>query len=128
MKVWHDDVRKPPDESWEWVRTNDEAKTLLLTGAVETISLDHDLGLEEIDPDADVHLNGADEAIPAGMLKGHSPNGTGLDLVEWMCEQHLVPAEVMIHSWNPPGAKAMAARLNHFGHDCVVAPFVAKGA
>jgi hypothetical protein len=44
MKLWLDDLRTPPDETWAWVTTVDEAKELLATGSVEEASLDNDLG------------------------------------------------------------------------------------
>ena len=44
MKVWLDDVREAP-EGWIHIRTPEEAIDLLRSGAVEEISLDHDLGI-----------------------------------------------------------------------------------
>jgi hypothetical protein len=45
VKVYLDDQREPPDDSWVLVGTPSEAIALLRTGRVEAISLDHDLGL-----------------------------------------------------------------------------------
>jgi hypothetical protein len=45
MKVYLDDQREPPDDSWVLVGTPADAIDLLRTGEVEAISLDHDLGL-----------------------------------------------------------------------------------
>lgn len=122
MKLWHDDIRPPPDSSWTWVRTNSQAKAFLLAArkanaAYEEISLDHDLGLDYIDPK--VYESRPEELW---VLRGEGKE-TGLDLVHWMCENDLVPSKVTIHSWNPAGAENMAARLNNFGHDCTIAPF-----
>lgn len=108
MRLWLDDVRPPPDDSWFWAWTNDMAKNMLAGGEVTECSLDHDLG-EETTGALDV------EAVKNAE--------TGLDLVQWMVETGNVPPKVTIHSWNPDGAAAMAARLNRFGHDCYVAPF-----
>lgn len=55
MKLWIDDVRQPPDESWTWVKSVDEAKiyytqctrpyhNVYVTPAITEISLDHDAG------------------------------------------------------------------------------------
>lgn len=116
MRVWHDDVRRPPDSSWTWVRTNEEAKVILGKDrpSVSEISLDHDLGLHELEPNA---------SIEKMALKGMSPEGSGYDLVCWMIENECVPPKVTIHSWNSVGAANMAARLNHFGYDCYISPF-----
>lgn len=47
MKIWLDDERPFPDESWTWVFTAQQAIDFLKTGEVKEISLDHDLGDEE---------------------------------------------------------------------------------
>ena len=115
-KIWHDDVRTPPD-GWHWARTNAQAMDLLVNFRVDEISLDHDLGLDYIDPEV---YEGRPEEL--WILAGTGKD-TGLDLVNWMCDNKLVPKKVTIHSWNPVGAQNMAARLNYFGYDCVVKPF-----
>ncbi len=43
-RLWLDDVRPAPDESWLWVRTAREAIDALTNSAWEEVSLDHDLG------------------------------------------------------------------------------------
>src|SRR5512132_2943655 len=45
MKVWLDDERSAP-AGWVRVRTPEETIELLRSGAVEELSLDHDLGLD----------------------------------------------------------------------------------
>jgi hypothetical protein len=50
MKVYLDDERPVPD-GWIGCKTPSEAIELLKTGQVETISLDHDLGLVHINPE-----------------------------------------------------------------------------
>lgn len=53
MRIFLDDRRSPPDETWVLVRTPDEVIRLLETGEVTELSLDHDLavfdGEREID-------------------------------------------------------------------------------
>lgn len=44
MKIFLDDIRKPPN-GWIQVYWPDEMINLLKTGFVEEISLDHDLGV-----------------------------------------------------------------------------------
>ncbi len=112
VKLWHDDIRRPPSSEWTWARTNDEAKRVLLEGSVVEISLDHDLGCHEMDPDAPMAM----------MLRGAAPE-TGYDLAVWMCEVGIVPECITIHSWNPVGARRMAAVLMDAGATPVVSPF-----
>jgi hypothetical protein len=77
MKVFLDDERKAPD-GWIFVRWPDEAITLLQTGAVTEISLDHDLGDDE--------------------------RGTGYDVLLWIEEavsaRNFVPPLITVHSAN----------------------------
>lgn len=44
MKLWLDDLRVPPDTSWTWVKTAQEALDLLRKRIPDEISFDHDLG------------------------------------------------------------------------------------
>ena len=43
MKLYVDDLRRLPDDSWTLARNNTEAIRLLATGHVEEISIDHDI-------------------------------------------------------------------------------------
>jgi len=112
-KLWHDDVRRPPDDSWLWARTNEEAMAILRTGGVTEISLDYDLGLEDVDPDSE----GAYRRV------GSSPNGTGLDLARWMCDHDSVPAKVSVHSWNAAGAEALVGVFEERGFRATRSPY-----
>lgn len=112
MKVWHDDIRRPPDDSWTWARTNEEAKLLILNNNVKEISLDHDMGLEAYDPDeqdADLRIGSSEQ--------------DGYELVKWMCEWNRIPAIVSVHSWNPIGAKRMALLFQDYGVKATVKPW-----
>ena len=117
MKIWHDDIRVPPDPSWWWARTNDQAKWLLegCSGhtIIEAISLDHDLGLDQLDPSKHER---------AYALKGNGEE-TGDDLVAWMVEKALVPDKVVIHSWNPSGAARMLRRMRAAGYRATYEPY-----
>lgn len=44
MKIWLDDEREAPDETWTRAKNTHEALWLLSTNQVELLSLDHDLG------------------------------------------------------------------------------------
>lgn len=80
MKLWHDDMRRPPDDSWTVARTNEEALKLLTENDVVEASFDYQLALGE----------------------------DGLELAEAMAIRELVPPRVNCHSWSPGGAEAMA--------------------
>lgn len=101
IRLWHDDIRQAPD-GWVWARRNETAKAILETGLVTEASLDHDLGLHGLDPS---------EYESPEVLVGDSPDGDGRDLCRWMVREGRVPDRVTIHSFNPPGAKEMAAIL-----------------
>lgn len=115
MKLWHDDIRPAP-QGWIWVRTNEEAIEHLKTGAYTHISMDHDLGLDQIDP------NENPEAI---FFAGRSEAGNGKDLARWIAEHadFLNFQFVRVHSWNPDGAKEMADILNDAGITVYIMPF-----
>lgn len=123
MKLWHDDLRPPP-EGWKWARTNDEAKEWLSMGSlVSECSLDHDLGLHTMDAPDDTDPEYWDKVIEITHALNPSTTETGYELVEWMVETEHVPDVVTIHSWNPDGAMRMARRLANAGYDVTVAPF-----
>jgi hypothetical protein len=122
MKLWHDDIRIPP-RGWDcWVRTNDAARQILDSfatrqaqpfGVVEAISIDHDLGLELMDPTVQ----------DADLQRGPDREDDGLALARWMVEPVLelaidrplekvaksawrrVPNVIIVHSMNPVGAQ-----------------------
>lgn len=100
IKLWHDDVREPPDDSWLWARDNADAMAVLMSEFdVGILSMDHDLG-------------GSD--IPLDTLKLYQPGGndyaaivgdeTGVELAEFIGKHDLFPQQIIIHSMNPVGA------------------------
>lgn len=88
VKLYLDDARDTP-EGWERVYTANECILRLAQGDVDTLSLDHDLGLESA--------------------------GTGYDVVCWLeLRAHAgldVPRIITIHSSNPVGRERMTAGL-----------------
>lgn len=116
MKLWVDDIRRPPNtEEWIWARTNREAILALRAGGIEECSLDHDMGLHDFDPDQeDADMRVAPDA-------GLQPDG--LELVTAMIRGRLVPPVVTIHSWNPVGAQRMAKTLRDDGVNATVKPY-----
>lgn len=91
MKLWLDDVRSPPDDTWTWVKKASLCCKELerLRGQVTFLSLDHDL----------------------------ASVATGYDVVVWLeqrafqGELDIIPASISIHSANPVGRNRMNAGL-----------------
>lgn len=48
MKIWLDDIRTPPDDTWTWVKNVYEAIGLIMSFNIEKISFDHDLGIYSV--------------------------------------------------------------------------------
>jgi hypothetical protein len=111
-KLWVDDIRKPPDESWIWARTNDEARDILTRWFIEEASLDHDMGHHERDPDDEDSI----------YLRGDAEDD-GVQLVKWMIMNDMVPSYITIHSWNPIGADRMAHLLMPYAASVTVRPY-----
>lgn len=91
LRVWLDDdlVDRAAPEGWAHATTAHEAITLLDSGNVVELSLDHDLG------DDDLH-------------------GTGMTVVNWLAEQQFLHDRILwprdgltIHSANAAGRDAM---------------------
>lgn len=84
MKIWLDDIRLPPDDTWTWCKTVASAQVYFHFGSVwpiEVISFDHDLG----------------DNVP-----------TGYDLAKYIeanCAtgKNIMPKAWAIHSANPVG-------------------------
>lgn len=114
-KIWVDDIRRPPDESWNWVRTNDAARELLLRQPYTAASLDHDMGLHEFDPD----VPDADMQV----LDHDWPMDDGVELAVWMVKNNCVPPYVRIHSHNPIGARRMLEILRYSATEVIIHPY-----
>lgn len=89
MRVWLDDERPPPDDSWIHVRTPEDAVALLTAGDVTDLSLDHDLG-----------------------LTGGGRERTGYDVLLWLereveTRRLSVPERITIHSANVGARRRM---------------------
>lgn len=75
-KLWLDDLRPVPDDSWDLAVNFDDFKSYIREyGVPELISFDHDLG----------------------------PGKTGYDCAKWLVDQHLAINEFEVHSMNPVG-------------------------
>jgi hypothetical protein len=92
MKLWIDDIRPPPDDSWTWAQESGVAMGIVALALsndlpVKIISFDHDLG-------------GDDTAMPvAKMIEEGAYRGV------------LRPPQWRIHSANPVGRMNLEAAL-----------------
>ncbi len=97
LKLWVDDLRPPPDNTWNWVKTSEQTLTVLaslvvfdggpvrfLTGI--EVSLDHDLGGEQ----------------------------TTRPIVLWMAEHGLWPDTISVHSQNPVGREWLEGMIERY--------------
>jgi len=93
-KLFIDDERTPPNNTWTVVRSYEEAiKKIKEKGSPDFISFDHDLGLGK----------------------------TGDDFAKWLIDQHLDGNiqfknnfKFKVHSANPVGKENITKRLNNF--------------
>ena len=87
MRLWIDDLRAPPDDTWIWAKSSNEARSLYLDLQFIEVSFDHDLG-------------GDDTAMPiANMIEELAANGEA------------EPPIWHIHSANPVGRQNLKAAL-----------------
>jgi hypothetical protein len=94
IKLYIDDLRQPPDNTWVVTRSYQETVDYIETnGLPATISFDHDLGLEE----------------------------SGYDIAKWIVEQMLDKKldfpegfSYHVHSANPVGKQNIECLLDNF--------------
>lgn len=98
MKLWVDDKRPAPDDSWTPAETSEEAIEMLVLSQLPMwddplieVSLDHDLGGDD----------------------------TGFKVLDWMIEHKVWPKTLTIHTSNPPARKRMLQAANHEAPDWV---------
>lgn len=86
-KLWIDDLRPPPDDTWEWAKDLGDTWDLLDMQEFELISFDHDLGGDQ----------------------------TTMPIARWIEEQanegKRQPPKWAIHSANPVGRQNLEAAL-----------------
>lgn len=105
MKLWLDDIRPVPDDTWTRAYNAEEAIEYLKTGQVVEASLDHDLGA----------------CLSCGNCSGYSSKCgcrchlSGNFVTNWMVTEGVFPVKVTVHSQNPIGAQNMVATLNRYG-------------
>lgn len=95
IKLWIDDRRSPPDETWDWVTSSDAAIAFmkLMIDEIgtdwmrfEAISFDHDLG-------------GADTTRP---------------VIIWMIENRVRFRRYTVHSANPVGKEWLTGMIERY--------------
>lgn len=91
MKIWVDDIRTPPDETWLWFKDSFMAMQFLMAAhrqnfPIDLISLDHDLG-------------GDDTTRPIIMA---------------FCRWDWWPLEVRIHTANPVGREWLEGMIERY--------------
>jgi len=96
MRLWLDDLRKPPF-GYVWVKTYDEAIRALPEDECVTVSLDHDL--------AEEHYSG-----------DFSRAKSGYDVAKFIVENNIKLDYITVHSFNPVGAENMVALLRNAGY------------
>ena len=100
MKLWIDDVRRPPSLAWLWVRTVNGAKSAIRTYESsmwdDTITIDLD--------------NDAGDYVKDG-------GGDYIEILNWLEREGIVDTGYFfhIHSMNPVGVQNMRAIIQHNG-------------
>lgn len=114
MKLWVDDIRDAPDDSWTEVRKVEPAVALLAKFPMTEISLDHD-----------IEYRPSDETFkPLAYYIGLLLSGDDLNGQRY-ARGHL--PKITIHSDNPVGAKEMIAILNDYGITAKWEPYSTYG-
>lgn len=109
MKLWVDDIRNAPDDTWTVARTVTSAINALVMFEPEVISLDHDISHQ-------VHVDELSRPFPC--------SETFLPVAQFIAEKALASArppdasaykiydpKVVLHTSNPVGAKNMEQAL-----------------
>lgn len=94
MKIWVDDLRPPPDETWVWNKTSADA-IALLDAALKTRHMGSHLAFMSLDHDL-----GGDDTTRAVVL--------------WCCENDFWPDEVVVHSANPVGRDWLEGMIERY--------------
>lgn len=112
MKLYIDDIRNPPDESWTLARTVTEAIRLLSMFRFEEISLDHDIS----------------HPVKVGELQRPFPCDENFTAVAYFIAEyysHDGPdrkrPKITVHSANPNGAKEIERIL---GDACIPSTYI----
>ncbi|WP_431815981.1 cyclic-phosphate processing receiver domain-containing protein [Gordonia jacobaea] len=87
MRLYVDDLRDPPDDTWSVARSSAEALAILRSEAVvEELSLDHDLGGDDTTRPIALYLSEHDQWPP--IVRVHSSNPVGVEWLVGMAERY----------------------------------------
>ena len=92
MRLWLDDVRRPPSDDWTWAKSVSDAIEVLGSGSVQEVSLDNDL---------------------------HPFEHDGLEVVEWMIQREVFPPLVRVHTANRFASTRICSLLEGAGYGTV---------
>lgn len=95
LRLWIDDIREPPDDTWEWVTTSEAAIALLrffqeegmLWCPREAISFDHDLGGDDTTRPVVIWM--IENGFKFDRYSVHSANPVGVEWLNGMIERYL---------------------------------------
>jgi hypothetical protein len=100
LRLWLDDIRKPPWGYDLWARTAAQCIEMLQAGDVVHVSLDHDL--------ADEHYS--NQAADRSTFT----EKTGFAVLEWMQAANRWVPDISVHTLNPKSGEDMMTELrNH---------------
>jgi hypothetical protein len=107
-KLYLDDIRKAPDETWIIVRNFEAfANWIEANGLPDVVSFDHDLGHGQ----AYRKPRGKRIWIPRAEFEQIKD---GYDCCKWMLENYGMPKEARVHSMNPVGAERLRNLLSDY--------------
>lgn len=120
MKLFLDDIRNPPDDSWTVVRSFVQAaNTVILAGddEITDMSLDHDLGVLSCDSCTETEIDClGDSGFFICGCNCHKEAPSGMDFLKWIHEHQFWPTnKPTVHSANPVGARNMREYIDYFG-------------
>ena len=110
-KLFLDDMRKPPDNTWDVVRSYDQFVAYIeANGVPEVISFDHDLADQHYAPEVLQAIN------ESGKIEYEKyAEKTGYDCAKWLVENGYEVKRWMVHSMNPVGAQNIRFALSKAG-------------
>ena len=117
MKLYIDDIREAPDESWTLVRTISEAIRFIARydEKITHISLDHDISVE-------VRIDGEYRPFPSAETYQPVAYFLGERYGSVNSEMYIWRPEIIIHSSNPKGSEEMQHILSDCGVACRLEP------
>jgi hypothetical protein len=105
-KLFVDDIRNAPDESWTVARTVTAAISAIATFHFEVISLDHDI---------------SHQVVMGGLSRPYPCDETFTPVAQFLAEKYnedgpafKIRPRIIIHTSNPAGALRMAGHLEGF--------------